>query len=161
MSGPPAAPLVINGWTIFAHPLFLDQLEELMAQVTSLKQKDPEGYIQKNATKRLAAITKLALDSIPADPALPVYRQGRALGDEFKHWFCAKFFQQYRLFFRYHAKSKMIVYAWVNDEKTLRAYNCQRRRKNHPCGGAKVYHFGVPGAGDGSGLSALARALPR
>jgi len=39
--------------------------------------------------------------------------------------------------------------------------HCQRRRKNHPCGGAKVYHFGVPGAGDGSGLSALARALPR
>ena len=38
---------------------------------------------------------------------------------------------------------------------------CQRRRKNQPCGGAKVYHFGAPGAGDGNGLSALARALSR
>ncbi|MBW2709593.1 MAG: type II toxin-antitoxin system YhaV family toxin [Deltaproteobacteria bacterium] len=24
------------------------------------------------------------------------------LGNNHKHWFCAKFFQQYRLFFRYH-----------------------------------------------------------
>ena len=30
--------------------------------------------------------------------------------------------QQYRLFFRYHAQSKIIVYAWVNDEDTKRAY---------------------------------------
>ncbi len=35
---------------------------------------------------------------------------------------------------------------------------CQRRRKNQPCGGAKVYHFGAPGAGDGNGVSTLARA---
>ena len=34
----------------------------------------------------------------------------------------AKFFQQYRLFFRFDAKSKLIIYAWVNDEKTKRAY---------------------------------------
>ncbi len=45
-------PLVVNGWTIFAHPIFLDQLEALMAQVEALKGKDPAGYIKKNATKR-------------------------------------------------------------------------------------------------------------
>ncbi|MBU2090444.1 MAG: type II toxin-antitoxin system YhaV family toxin, partial [Alphaproteobacteria bacterium] len=28
----------------------------------------------------------------------------------------------YRLFFRYHAASKVIVLAWVNDEDTKRAY---------------------------------------
>lgn len=44
------------------------------------------------------------------------------MGDEHKHWFRAKFFQQYRLFFRYHAPSKVIVFAWVNDEDTRRAY---------------------------------------
>jgi toxin YhaV len=36
------------------------------------------------------------------------------------HW--AKFFQQYRLFFRYHTPSRVIVFAWVNDEQTRRAY---------------------------------------
>ena len=115
-------PLVIHGWTIFAHPLFLDQLEALTKKVEDLREKDPLGYVKKNATKRLAAISKLAFDAIPQDPTRPEYRQGNTLGDEHKHWFRAKFFQQYRLFFRFHAPSKMIVLAWVNDEDTKRAY---------------------------------------
>jgi toxin YhaV len=64
----------------------------------------------------------LAFDVIPQDPARPEYRQGATLGDDHKHWFRAKFFQQYRIFFRYHAPSKVIVFAWVNDEGTKRAY---------------------------------------
>ena len=47
---------------------------------------------------------------------------GMELGEGHKHWFRAKFFQQYRLFFRYHAQAKVIVFAWVNDEGTKRAY---------------------------------------
>lgn len=115
-------PLVVNGWAVFVHPLFLDQLEFLTRQVEILKQKDPVGFVRKNATKRLAAIAKLAFEVIPQDPTRPEYRQGNTLGDEHKHWFRAKFFQQYRLFFRYHAPRKVIVYAWVNDEDTKRAY---------------------------------------
>lgn len=115
-------PVAIHGWTIFAHPLFLAQLEALARQVEALKQKDPGGYGKKNASKRLAAITRLAFDVIPQDPARPEYRQGNTLGEDHKHWFRAKFFQQYRLFFRYHASSKVIVFAWVNDEDTKRAY---------------------------------------
>jgi len=122
MSADKPAPLVIRGWTIFAHPLFLAQLETLAQQVDSLKQKDPVGYVKKNASKRLTAIIKLAFDIIPQDPARPEYRQGNTLGEDHKHWFRAKFFQQYRLFFRYHAPGKMIVFAWVNDEDTKRAY---------------------------------------
>lgn len=115
-------PLVINGWTIFAHSLFLEQLETLLQKVERLRRKDPTGYTRKNATKQLAAIAKLAFEIIPQDPARTDYRQGSALGDEHKHWFRAKFFQQYRLFFRYHLESKIIIYAWVNDDKTKRAY---------------------------------------
>lgn len=113
---------VIHGWTVFAHPLFLAQLEALARQVEALKKKDPVGYLKKNASKRLAAITTLAFDVIPQDPTRPEYRQGKTLGEDHKHWFRAKFFQQYRLFFRYHLPSKVIVLAWVNDEDTKRAY---------------------------------------
>lgn len=122
MSAKLAKPLVVNGWTIVAHPLFLDQLEALAKQVEVFKKKDPDGYLNKNASKRLAAIAKLAFEIIPQDPARPEYRQGSTLGDAHKHWFRAKFFQQYRLFFRYHAQSKVIAYAWVNDEDSKRAY---------------------------------------
>ena len=123
MSESEPQPLVINEWTIFAHDLFLLQVEALLTQVAKLRLKYPQDYRQKNATKRLAAIAKLAFDVIPQDPTLPVYRQGATLGDDYKHWFRAKFFQQYRLFFRFHQESRIIVYAWVNDDDTKRAYD--------------------------------------
>jgi toxin YhaV len=116
------SPLVINGWSIYAHPLFLNPVETLIQQVEALQRKDPVGYLRKNASKRLAAIAKLAFEVIPQDPARAEYRQGHTLGEGHKHWFRAPFFQQYRLFFRYHAPSRVIVYAWVNDKDTLRAY---------------------------------------
>lgn len=65
---------------------------------------------------------KLAFEVIPQDPTRNEYRQGSTLGDDYKHWFRAKFFQQYRLFFRYHLESKIIIFVWVNDENTKRAY---------------------------------------
>jgi toxin YhaV len=117
-----APPLQVNGWSLFAHALFLDQLDALIAEVERQRAKDPGGYKQKNATKRLAAIAKLAFDVIPQDPTRVEYRQGTTLGDGYAHWLRAKFFQQYRLFFRYHRDSRIIVYAWVNDEDTKRAY---------------------------------------
>jgi len=116
------APIVVNGWTLYAPPLFLEQYRALALNVAALRAKDPIAYKDKNATKRLAAIHKLAYDIIPQDPTKSVYRQGKTLGTGNKHWFRAKFFQQYRLFFRYHLKSKVIVYAWVNDETSKRAY---------------------------------------
>lgn len=114
MTSAPSEGLIIQGWTIFAHPLFLSQLEQLAIQVEILKKRDPVGYIKKNASKRLAAIIKLAFEVIPQDPARTEYRQGTTLGSDRKHWFRAKFFQQYRLFYRYHAQAKVIVYVWVS-----------------------------------------------
>lgn len=117
-------PLVVNGWTVFAHPLFLDQLDDLTQQVEALKRKDPSGFIKKNAAKRLAAIAKLAFEVIPQDLARPEYRQGNTHWARITNtgWFRAKFFQQYRIFFQYHAQSRVIVFAWVNDSDTKRAY---------------------------------------
>lgn len=115
-------PAVVNGWTLYAHPLFIEQYLNLKSQVEALRDRDPENYTKKNAAKRLAAIQRLTFKLIPHDPTHADFRQGNTLGDDNKHWFRAKFFQQYRLFFRYHLESKVIVYAWVNDEKNKRAY---------------------------------------
>jgi toxin YhaV len=115
-------PVVINGWTVFAHPLFLAQLEALTSQVEHIQKKDPVAYVTKNASKRLAAIAKLVFDVVPQDPTRAEFRQGDTLGEEHKHWLKAKFYQQYRLFFRYHAQARVIVFAWVNDEDSKRVY---------------------------------------
>ena len=114
MSGdsvPAQAPLVVNGWSIYAHPLFLDQLEGLTLEVEARKARDPKTWRKKNSTKRLAAIFKLVTEAIPADPGAAAFRQGSTLGDHRKHWFRAKFFQQYRLFYRFNSDAKVIVVA--------------------------------------------------
>jgi toxin YhaV len=123
MSDAKPQPLVVNGWTILAHPLLLEQLETLIRQVEQLRQKDAAHYQKKRLTKILAALIKLITETLPQDPERPEYRQGDTLGDEYKHWFRAKFFQQYRLFFRYSTVTKILIFAWVNDEDSLRAYN--------------------------------------
>lgn len=118
--------LTINGWTILAHPLFLNQLEKLTETVEALKTKKPDEY-QKNANaKLLAALNKLVFEIVPADPTAIIYRQGSTLGECYKHWFRAKFGNgRFRLFFRYDSTTKVIIFAWVNDETTLRAYGAK------------------------------------
>ena len=100
---------MINGWTIYALPLFLDQLEVLIVEVKALRTKDLQGYVSKNSSRRLAAITRLMLKDIPQDPSRKEYQQGSTLGAAHRHWRRAKFFQQYRLFFRFHTRSRLIV----------------------------------------------------
>lgn len=123
---PDISPLIINGWSVYLHPLFVDQVDALKRKVQAQKQKDPQRYQRKSAYKQLQVIMRLVQHVIPQDPTLPEYRQGNTLGAEYKHWFRAKFFQQYRLFFRYHAESRIIVLAWVNDDSTKRAYESER-----------------------------------
>lgn len=116
--------LEVNGWTIYAHPLFLDRLEAMITAVEKARKKDPKGYKKKRAAKLLAAVLKVAFEDIPSDPTRDTYRQGGTLGKDSRHWFRAKFLQQFRLFFRYQQSvdAKIIVLAWVNDDSTLRAY---------------------------------------
>ena len=114
--------MVIHGWTIYFHACFEAQLTDLVTDATQAMERRPNDYKSTNAFKRLAAVAKLAFDQIPSDPSSAIYRQGDTLGKDRKHWFRAKFFQQYRLFFRYNDQERVIVYAWVNDDDTLRAY---------------------------------------
>ncbi|WP_319799196.1 type II toxin-antitoxin system YhaV family toxin [Nitrobacter sp.] len=115
--------LAVNGWQLFAHPLFLDQLEKLARAVERARAKDPRGWGKSANAKLLAALRQLVFETIPQDPTRREYRQGGTLGDDRKHWFRAKFGGgRFRLFFRYSTSAKVIVFAWVNDETTLRTY---------------------------------------
>ena len=62
----------------------------------------------------------LVLDEIPSDPAAASFRLGKTLGADYRHWRRAKFLGRFRLFFRCSSAHKVIVYAWINDESTLR-----------------------------------------
>lgn len=116
------APIVVNGWSIYLHPLLLDQLEEMYAKVEASKVSHPDDWQDRKVAKLLKATLKVIFEVIPTDPTDTGFRQGNTLGSENRQWFRAKFVQQYRLFFRFDASAKVVVCAWVNDENTLRAY---------------------------------------
>jgi toxin YhaV len=108
------------GWRLFLHPLFQAQLEKMATRVAKLASSDPAGYVSHPATKMLATINHYIRDAIPRDPNAPEFRQGNTLGRDNRHWFRAKFHGRYRLFYRFSTGQKIIVYAWVNDEGSLR-----------------------------------------
>jgi toxin YhaV len=112
--------MIVNGWRLYIYPLLDRQLERLEVQVESLAAKDPIRCIEHPAAKLLATIHRSMVEIIPRNPNALEFRQGNTLGADNRHWFRAKFHQRYRLFYRFSSKEKVILYAWVNDERTLR-----------------------------------------
>jgi toxin YhaV len=110
-----------HGWTLLFHGAVIEQLRKLHTAVQRAERNDPHGF-EGNANVRLfRALSQLILEVVPSDPARSEFRQGNTLGAAHRHWRRAKIGRRFRLFFRYDSKSKVIVYAWVNDEETLRS----------------------------------------
>lgn len=105
-----------SGWTLYAHPVLLDQLDKVKAR--AIKEDNPDG----DAAKVLAWLVRAIFDEIPQDPTLQIYRQGKTLGKGKTHWFRDKYAGRFRLFFRYNSSAKIIIFGWVNDENSLRTY---------------------------------------
>jgi toxin YhaV len=111
-----------HGWLVLAHPHFEDQYSRWYNQVVELRRRDPEGYINAEATKRFAALDRLVFELIPQNPMDDRYLLGNTLGAENRNWRRAKFGGQYRLFFRFDSINKIIILGWVNFSDSLRAY---------------------------------------
>jgi toxin YhaV len=118
--------MLVNGWGLFAYPLFTQQLERLISRVDVLARNDPSTYERHPATKLLATIRRYVMELIPKDPNAAEFRQGNTLGRDNRHWFRAKFHERYRLFYRFSSQHKVIIYAWVNDEHSLRKAGSKR-----------------------------------
>lgn len=111
-----------NGWLLLAHPQFEDQYSNWQNQVRKIIKNKPDDFHSNPKVKLFASLEKLIFEIIPENPARETFVIGNTLGTENRAWRRAKFGQQYRLFFRFDSKAKIIIYAWVNDENTLRAY---------------------------------------
>jgi len=107
-------------WRLYAHPAFSEPFDALVAEVARLRKSHPTGYAQHPKAKLLKRIVDLVETEIPRDPGAAEYNLGNTLGSAHRHWRRAKFPGRFRLFFRYDSKAAVIIYAWVNDENTLR-----------------------------------------
>ena len=112
--------MVVNGWTLLFHEAIIGQLNSLANAHRRARKADPKGLRSNANVMLLTALARLMLEVIPADPTRIEYRQGNTLGEDYRHWFRARFLGRFRLFFRYDSRSRVIVYTWVNDERSLR-----------------------------------------
>lgn len=110
-----------HGWNLLFHECLSDQLKKLNAAAERARAQDPAGAEANANVKLFTALSKLILDTVPSDPNREEYRQGNTMGATFRHWRRAKIGRRFRLFFRFDSKAKIIIFAWVNDETTLRA----------------------------------------
>ena len=110
-----------HGWTLLFHDCVIEQMQKLYVAAQRAEQNDPIGFASNANVKLFRALSQLVLEVVPDEPARDEYRQGNTLGPEYRHWRRAKIGRRFRLFFRYDSRAKVIVYAWVNDEQTLRA----------------------------------------
>lgn len=108
-------------WILLFHDCIAQQLQTLHEASERAKLKDPEGYQSNANVKLFRALTHLIMDVVPTDPGRDEYRQGNTLGTEHRHWRRAKVGRRFGVFFRYDCASKTIVFAWVNDDQTLRS----------------------------------------
>jgi len=116
-------PAVSRGWRLYYFRLFELALDEMEAFVTALAATDPTGYKSHPRTKLLAAVYRVITQVVPANPDARDFRLGHVLGPEHANWRRVKrgLPARYRLFFRFaSATVGIIVYAWLNDDHTLR-----------------------------------------
>ncbi|MGI8840316.1 MAG: type II toxin-antitoxin system YhaV family toxin [Caulobacteraceae bacterium] len=109
-----------NGWTLLRCTPFIETLEKLASDVERIQRDRRNAWAAHPRTKLLARIRDLIFDEIPTDPNAPAFALGNTLGPHRRHWRRAKFMRRFRLFFRFDSVTRIIVYAWVNDESTLR-----------------------------------------
>ena len=110
-----------HGWTLLFHDCMVEQMGRLSTAADRAKRSDPDDFERNANVKLFRALSQLIVDVVPSDPARDEYRQGNALGAAYRHWRRAKVGRRFRLFFRYDSKARIIVFAWVNDEQTLRS----------------------------------------
>ena len=110
-----------HGWNLLFHEGLIEQLQKLQTAAQKAQTQDPQGFESNANVKLFKALAQLMLETVPSDPSRDEYRQGNTMGPAFRHWRRAKLGRRFRLFFRFDSKTRIIIFAWVNDENTLRS----------------------------------------
>jgi toxin YhaV len=111
-----------NGWTLYYFPLFKDRLDALEQKLTDLAEKHPQRLASHPQAKLLKKVLLAIENEVPHNPAAPTFELGHTLGVENAHWRRVKdrLPPRYRLFFQFASSDNKIIYAWLNDEASLR-----------------------------------------
>lgn len=100
------------------HDFYYNRINDLKIRVQELKQSlEKDEFLSHPDVKFAKRLRDASRVIIPDNPDLPDYR---LKGDLKKFRRYKKGLQRYRLFFCFSSKPPVIVYLYLNDEKTLR-----------------------------------------
>ena len=113
-----------NGWEIWFGELFDARWREIRERVKHLKTTlNKADFNAHPEVKLFAALVKIVHELVPTDPDASQFLLGNTLGVHHRAWRRVKgngLPDRMRLFFKFSAAHKVIVFTWLNDAKTLR-----------------------------------------
>ncbi|MBI3974238.1 MAG: type II toxin-antitoxin system YhaV family toxin [Chloroflexi bacterium] len=113
-------PLVVNGWTLLYHPVFGKRYLELRHAARHLKRElSPEQFRQHPTVKLAAAVHRLLIEIVPANPDAPECRLKGELA-RFRRAKGRGLPPRFRLFWVFSESARSIIFLYLNDEATLR-----------------------------------------
>lgn len=108
-----------NNYLLKSHEFFFLRTFELSQEIKKLleKQLTSEQLTQHPTIKLAKKVLRATFEIIPADPNHPDYRLVNELR---KYRRYKKGLKRYRLFFGFSSQPKIILYLYLNDDKSLR-----------------------------------------
>ncbi len=112
-----------NGWKLYYTTEFKEVILALEAEAKAISESAPDNFDEHPTFKLYEAVMEIIETLVPSNPDAKEHRQGLVLGSNHTHWRRVKGHGlpgRLRLFFQFRSDSKEIVFAWLNDNQTLR-----------------------------------------
>jgi len=115
-----------HGWTLLFHGGFIEQLRKVKAAAVPVSDSEPQQFDGDANAKLFQALSHWVMDAVPCDPSRDAFRHCNIAEPAHSNWRCAKIGGRFRLFFRYDARAKVIVFAALKDRATAMAPSSER-----------------------------------
>ena len=107
-----------HGWTLLFHEGLIEQLHTVQAGAVQASESEPQRLDGNANAKLFQALSHRVMDAVPGDPSRDEFRYCNIAEPAHSNWRCARIGRRFRLFFRYDARAKVIVFAALKDRAT-------------------------------------------
>ena len=115
-----------HGWTLLFHEGFIEQLRKVQAAARPGISSEPQRLDGNANVMLFQALSHWVMDAVPGDPSRDAFRHCNIAEPARSNWRCAKIGGRFRLFFRYDARAKVIVFAALKERAAAMAPSSER-----------------------------------
>lgn len=115
-----------HGWTLLFHEGLIEQLRKVQAAAGPVVGSELQRFDGNANAKLFQTLSHWVMDAVPGDPSRDAFRHCNIAEPAHSNWRCAKIGGRFRLFFRYDARAKVIVFAALKDRAAVMAEGRER-----------------------------------